>query len=595
MAKKAIFIALDNSGSMAGERIESLRMAMIRLVDSFSDFIDTPGNTLDLGLCIWSNTANTQVWRSISRAGLGGAVASLDRLNAQGGGTNFAAFAPDALAFFQETLGENYSDRTMIFLTDGEPIPNSTADTAAATLADVLDRTTAPFTTLNNTQVNCYAANIDVGTTVHTAKLDNTGADGVPVIKGSARALTAYLKAVTVPIPESRLWGWPIQWSQGYEEELSFRTEIIVSRDGTEQRIGNRINPRVGYDYSVLLREQNYRSAMTRIGKDQGKKFFFPHPREPVVLTTLLSSAGLTFNIAGTPPRWLIPGVYLVLEARSGLIGFGVVIGVTGSTINLAAPVGKSFPAGSMARLSVEGRFDGPTEFTMLTSDKATVNTKFTGDPVDTPHLTYGPAPVTLDGEEFFNLKPNWRAGMEIAFEQQVELLDLNRGAIDAIFPITFSPRTQKLTYTAKSVEVLDRIVGLFYRASGRRRRFFMPLWSDEIRPFGIAFSGSNSFTVRGREFAETYGNGAYNRLVIRRSAAQAELILRVNSVTVDGAGNSVVNLAAPAPDDIIESEVTSMNWIMPVRFASDRLTISWLTDGVAEITITVTTLEGEA
>ena len=37
------------------------------------------------------------------------------------------------------------------------------------------------------------------------------------------------------------------------------------------------------------------------------------------------------------------------------------------------------------------------------------------------------------------------------------------------------------------------------------------------------------------------------------------------------------------------------MNWIMPVRFASDRLTVDWLTDGVAQITISVTTLEHEA
>jgi len=596
MAKKAIFISLDNSGSMAGAKAAALRMSMIQLLDGFSDFIDTPGNTLDLGLCVWSDTAETRVWRSISRAGLGGAVSWLDRLTGDGGGTNFAAFAPSALTFFEETLGTTYADRSMIFLTDGEPTPLSTADTAAATLADVLDTSTAPFTTLNGTAVNCYAANIEVGTTTHTAKLDNTGADGVPVISGSTRALTAYLKAVTLPTPSHRLWGWPIQWSNGYEEELAFRTEIIVSRDGHEQRIGQRINPRTNYDFSSVLRGENFRSALTRISKNQGGKFFIPHPREPVVLASILSSVGLSFTMQGATPDWLVPGVYIILQGRDGKTALGVVIGISGSQVNLAASVGQTFPVGSQARLAFEGRFDGATEFNVLTSDRATVQTQFTGDPVDTPHPTFGAAPVTLDGVEFFDMRPNWRRGVELSVEQQIELLDLNRGAIDALFPITFSPRTLKLNFAARNMTELDRILGLFYRSSGRRKRFFMPLWTDEIRPLGLTLSGQSVVTVPGSDFASAYGADlAYKRILVRRRGVLADLYLTVESVTLDGAGNSAINLADPAPDDIIPQEITSMNWIMPVRFASDRLTVDWLTDGVAQITISVTTLEHEA
>lgn len=596
MAKKAIFIALDNSGSMEGEKAANLRMAMIRLVESFSDFIDTPGNSLDLGICIWGDTADTQVWRGISRAGVSGAIASLDRLNGQSGGTNFAAFAPTALTFFQETIGETYADRTMIFLTDGAPTPPSTADTAAATLADVLDQTTAPFTTLNGTEVNCYAANIDSGMTVHTAKLDNTGADGVPVVAGNARALTAYLKAVTMPVQEHRLWGWPIQWSQGYDEEIAFRTEIIVSRDGTEQRIGQRINPRVSYDFESVLRGRNLRTALARVVDKQGGQFYVPHPREPAVLAVDMPSVALSAQITGAVPSWLIPGVYAIFESPTGETSLGVVIGVSGSTVNLAAPMGRAFPAGSKFRLGVEGRFDGATQFNLLTSDKARVQTQFTGDPVDTPHPTFGAAPVTLEGTELFDMRPNWRQAGEISVEQTVDILDLERGAIDAIFPITFSPRTQKHTFTARSVAELDRILGLFYRASGRRKRFFMPLWADEIRPLGVTYSGQTGVTILGSDFAETYGGlDTYRRVIIRRRAPLADLILAVDSVTLDSSNNSVINLTDPAPDDIIEQEIMSMNWIMPVRFASDRLTVSWLTDAVAEITLTVTTLEGEA
>lgn len=596
MAKKAIFMALDNSGSMAGGKAAALQASMVQVLDSFSEFIETPGNTLDLGICVWSDTADTQVFRGLSRAGISGAIASLDRLTGGGGGTNFAAFAPAALSFFTETVGETYDDRTMIFLTDGAPTPASTADTAAATLADVLNQSTAPFTTLDGSEVNCYAANIDDADTTHTSKLDNTADDGVPVVAGSQRALTAYLKAVTIPVSPTRLWGWPIQWSGGYEEERAFRTDIITSRDGTEQRIGARINPRVEYNFTSLLRGRTLQTAIARASKDQGKAYFVPHPQSPAILGTELPSVGLVFSLTDDAPAWLVPGVYTVLEDPVGETALGVVISVDGPDIGLAAATGRTFPEGSKMRLAVEGRFDGATEFSLRTNKTATVATKFSGDPVETPHPVFGEAPVSLEGVEFFDMRPNWRGEAELTLEQQFDLIDFNRGAVDAFFPISTTARTQQHTYSVSTSEGFDRIFGLFYRAAGRRRRFFMPLWVDEIEPFGITYSGQETLTVLGDDFSAAYAqNGSYKRILIRRYGELEDLILTVDSIGLDPTGNSVITFTEPVDTDIIPQEIVNMNWIMPVRLASDRLTIDWLTDGVAEVTLTTMVLEGEA
>ena len=41
------------------------------------------------------------------------------------------------------------------------------------------------------------------------------------------------------------VWNHPINWANPFEEEVSFSTEIITSRDGSEQRIAQRVNPRL--------------------------------------------------------------------------------------------------------------------------------------------------------------------------------------------------------------------------------------------------------------------------------------------------------------------------------------------------------------
>lgn len=592
MAKKALFLALDNSGSMAGTRADSLRAAVQQVLSDFSAFLDDPGNSLDLAICLWGNNALTSFYYGATKASLGAALARVGQINGSQGGTNFAAFAGDALAFFEHTLQSSYDTRALVFLTDGAPDPAGSDDTAATAIVDLLDKQSGDFSLEDGTAVDCFAANIESGNTTATQKLDNTGQDGVPVVSGgNSKPLTSYLRAVLLPTPQSRLWGFPVQWSDGFEEELAFRTEIITSRDGTEQRIGQRIKPRSTYDFRSVLRAGPFRQALHRAAFRQGGLYFVAHPRKPAALSQAAARDDNTLRVASVPD-WLTAGSYVVLDDGKGLTELAVVISRSGTTLGLASGLIHSFRAGAAVRMAVEGRFDGATEITQHTTRAATVETKFSGDPVKTLHPTFGAAPEAIEGTEYFDMAPNWRNEMTVTFEQLKETLDLERGAVDDLFPISATARSMAMTFLCGTEDRIDRVLGLFYRSAGRRRRFLMPLWADEMRPVGVTFDAQQVFTFSGSELHEVYADAPFYRRLLVREIGYPDRIFNVTGIRLDALGNTIFDLDEPVDHNIHPDNITSMVWVGMHRFASDRLTISWRSDGVAEINVSVTSLE---
>ena len=74
------------------------------------------------------------------------------------------------------------------------------------------------------------------------------------------------------------IWKHPINWSSPCEEEISFPTEIITSRDGSEQRIAQRVNPRVSHRWKSSARGRDFAAVDSRIAARQAQEIAFTDP-----------------------------------------------------------------------------------------------------------------------------------------------------------------------------------------------------------------------------------------------------------------------------------------------------------------------------
>ena len=175
----AIYIAMDASGSMSGSRMAAQIAAVSRLVEEIGKNALEPN---DVQIVTWnSSVSGTILRRDADPTDYGELKDWVDALSSSvSGGTDFGVAVSQAGAFFNGSGGKR---RILIFVTDGEPSPASTLQTAIATLSGI-------------SEVDVFAFNIALSDTSATAQIDNTPVDGVPVVPpGDPDALVASLRA----------------------------------------------------------------------------------------------------------------------------------------------------------------------------------------------------------------------------------------------------------------------------------------------------------------------------------------------------------------------------------------------------------------
>jgi hypothetical protein len=130
-----------------------------------------------------------QVYRDADRLDLAALADWFDQPVTLGFGTDFEVALSEAPGFFAGAGGKR---RIVLFLTDGEPYPTSSA-AAAVSLRDTI------------ADVEVYGFNIGLSNTVWTAMIDNTDGDGVPVIApGDTASLRDTLLGTLFGIPRYR-------------------------------------------------------------------------------------------------------------------------------------------------------------------------------------------------------------------------------------------------------------------------------------------------------------------------------------------------------------------------------------------------------
>jgi len=164
---RAIAFVIDRSGSMAGTRLASMKSAMTQVLNLIGAYVNT--NVMDIAIVPFSSGGAT-IRRSATLTGIQDLINAVNALTASGG-TNFAVGMNGAKTFFDNT-DPSLASRYIFFITDGEP-EAGTNTAAAVTLNSMVP---VPL---------CYGINIELVNTASTAVIDNTPADGVPVVSGA--------------------------------------------------------------------------------------------------------------------------------------------------------------------------------------------------------------------------------------------------------------------------------------------------------------------------------------------------------------------------------------------------------------------------
>jgi len=182
----AIYLAIDASYSMSGAAMNGAIAAVQALIADLGSTVP-PTAKNDICILTWHEAVGSMMVKRDSDAGDFADLATwLSVPVVMAGATDFGAAVSEAATFF---AGAGAKRRVILFITDGEPYPASSVDTAVTTLGEISD-------------VEVFGFNIGLANTGATALLDNTPGDGVPVIApGDADTLLSSLRMAFTGLP----------------------------------------------------------------------------------------------------------------------------------------------------------------------------------------------------------------------------------------------------------------------------------------------------------------------------------------------------------------------------------------------------------
>jgi len=380
--------------------------------------------------------------------------------------------------------------------------------------------------------------------------------------------------------PARDCWPFRINWDQNVTETVEFRTEIITTRSGREQRRALRAKPRWRYDFSGWEKGDNYRKLNNLLRKSGGQLWAVAHPADWTALVAEAAAGDNTVAVAELP-EWAQDGVCAILEwGRNQRELVRMREFASPGTITIDAVLVNTIPAGAKLRRAMYGVIGAPFTQNVRTTDVSDYSLTFNANPDGFYAMPEGTPYPTYDGYEVFAERPNYDKAIQFDFDPQYEQIDYGFGRVETFTPKNTSIDTRRMSFLGKTKAEAQALVKFFIRQKGQRGEFLIPTWSNDLKPSSI---GVNTLTFTD-DTAKLLTNGPLYEYVFFKLANGNYI---VNKIT--GAGGSTVSLL----DDMsFPSQPVFVSLMSRSRFATDSLAVDWRTGTVAEIVFTFRAVE---
>jgi len=387
----------------------------------------------------------------------------------------------------------------------------------------------------------------------------------------------------------TRFWDLAPNWRQSYEVTHEFRTDIITSRSGREQRNALRAEPRKSLSFLSTCSADRYRVMQRQVSVGQGTAWYVGDVTVAVHTADVVPAGADTVEVDDVP-FWLVEDAPVVLVSGS-LHVLATVSEIDGSEVTFDGAFDVAWPAGTAVVPACLAYLDVGLSGSVKTNNLVELMVNFTVDPgtglVEPPSSP----DVVFNGREVFLKRPNWRESVTSKLVSGREDLDYGRGPLAHFLPVEFPEGDLQATYVGKSVAEIEAIRKFFVRMKGQQGEFYMPSWMQDIEPKQDLVNGQATITVKGTEFADAYGDDTVHRALVVIKTDGTMLYRKVSAVAISGS-DSRITCTTNWPSNIPLASISAVSWMPVWRLLSDSLTIEWVTSGVAQTVLNMKTLE---
>lgn len=370
-------------------------------------------------------------------------------------------------------------------------------------------------------------------------------------------------------------------WRDGVGERLEWKTDVLPSITGAEQRRAIRVTPRREFTAKFIVEGRDRALADNVVHAWGGMTWSVPIWHDIQVLAAPLA-AGVVFIPCTTAHRDFAAGALVVLRGqRADQYEAAEVESVDVSGVTLARPTLADWPAGTrlypartakMARQPRIRRAHDAAWEMQATFDVA--------EPCEWPELTMS----TYRSHPVFEERPDEGDELDITFERILAELDNDSAAPYVLDTAAAGFMNQQHAWVMHGPQERTAFRSFLYAMRGRQLSVWVPTHADDFRLVTSTLASDPSITVENVGFSR-YGFGQVGRRDIRvqlrngtvfyrRIVDASEIDAESEQVTMDSAFGVVV-----APGD-----VSRISFMRLMRLDDDAIDIRHVTDleGVA-------------
>jgi hypothetical protein len=378
-----------------------------------------------------------------------------------------------------------------------------------------------------------------------------------------------------VSVVGSRVVLFPYWFRAAMTEKLSWSTEIITSKNGTEQRIRKRQNPIQSFTGEIFLSRNEVTRADILIAGWRNRNWALPVWSESRVgeevnigdSSVTVDTANADFRVGSLCVIWASPRKFEILEVTA----------ITSNSITFDRQSNKYFSS----------PFVAPARIARMSSDPVRDFNGFSGqssvsfDVVDNTSLTGGDQPIQHNGLDVYLGPANLPASS--TYINPIDVISYGTGKTESFTTWDYTKIETQFLVAIDSQGEAWEFKKFMHKLAGRAIGFYMPTFENNLRLLSSGVIAAVIIIVDDDQSTQ-----ALDRTSIAINLNNGNWLFRdITSIAKDNDGNLEVVLDSPINLDA--SEIKFISYMGEKRLSSDDVTIEWGANNKATCTMSIT------
>lgn len=413
--------------------------------------------------------------------------------------------------------------------------------------------------------------------------------DGPPAIDATLRWTIAGVQ-YDIPVTGNRVITIPMspEWSKSMKETLEWKTDVIKSYNGLEQRAQIRDKPRRFQSYNYTLSDLEAQQLDNLLWGWVNRLYAVPHWTESTLNQVDLFQ-GQDAILTDTDNYAWAPGCLMfitngidyemqeVLEVNEGEVVLKKGLDNNWGRPNVLCPA-------NLAR--IDGDLSSKTK--RDSSNITTAVLQFMHEPITTdPFVPIVASPRNYLSKELYTTEPNWVGGLNTEFESDGKVLDFGLSSFAIAVRSGFPYIINDFEWLLKNRQEMTEFREFLGRRSGKFEGVWMPSWRSDFTIVEPATSGATGFVAKENYYGLLVDGASGRNHVYILLKNGTEIVSQISAASIDGSNVNVVTNTAMGVD-FAPSDVKICCILGWYRFMVDRITLEYLDRDVVKVKTTV-------